>query len=73
MMLESDGLSRGPILAQTPENRGTQESGSITKVIPDPPSHFPLGYCWSVAVAALPEEALERFEALDPSDDSDVQ
>jgi hypothetical protein len=32
-----------------------------------------LGYCWSVAVAALPEEGLERFEALERSDDPDVQ
>ena len=32
-----------------------------------------LGYCWSVAVAAIPDEGLERFEALERSDDPDVQ
>ena len=32
-----------------------------------------LGYCWSVAVAALPEEGLERFERLERSGDPDVQ
>jgi hypothetical protein len=32
-----------------------------------------LGYCWSVAVAALPEEGLPRFERLERSSDSDVQ
>jgi hypothetical protein len=32
-----------------------------------------LGYCWSVAVAALPEEGLRRFEQLERSSDPDVQ
>lgn len=32
-----------------------------------------LGYCWSVAVAALPEEGLRRFERLEELDDRDVQ
>jgi hypothetical protein len=32
-----------------------------------------LGYCWSVAVAALPEEGLPRFEALEHSADPDIQ
>ena len=32
-----------------------------------------LGYCWSVAVAALPEEGLRRFELLERSTDPDVQ
>ena len=32
-----------------------------------------LGYCWSVAVAALPEEGLERFERLERSTDPDLQ
>jgi hypothetical protein len=32
-----------------------------------------LGYCWSVAVAALPEEGLPRFELLERSTDPDVQ
>ena len=32
-----------------------------------------LGYCWSVAVAALPEEGLERFRRLERSRDPDLQ
>ena len=32
-----------------------------------------LGYCWSVAVAALPEEGLPRFQLLEHSTDPDVQ
>ena len=32
-----------------------------------------LGYCWSVAVAALPEEGLPRFERLERSFDPDLQ
>jgi hypothetical protein len=32
-----------------------------------------LGYCWSVAVAALPAEGLPRFDRLERSDDPDVQ
>jgi hypothetical protein len=32
-----------------------------------------LGYCWSVAVAALPEEGLPRFERLERSSDPDLQ
>ncbi len=32
-----------------------------------------LGYCWSVAVAALPEEGLLRFEPLQHSSDPDLQ
>jgi hypothetical protein len=31
-----------------------------------------LGCCWSVAVAALPEEGLPRFERLERSTDPDV-
>lgn len=31
-----------------------------------------LGYCWSVAIAALPEEGLPAFAALRSSDDADV-
>ena len=32
-----------------------------------------LGYCWSVAVAADPEEGLKRFERLERSDDPDLR
>jgi hypothetical protein len=32
-----------------------------------------LGYCWSVAVAALPEEGLPLFETLERSDDPDIR
>lgn len=32
-----------------------------------------LGFCWSVAVAALPEEGLHRFEQLERSGDPDLQ
>jgi hypothetical protein len=32
-----------------------------------------LGYCWSVAVAALPEEGLDRLDAWMSSDDPDVR
>jgi hypothetical protein len=32
-----------------------------------------LGYCWSVAIAALPKEGLPRFEALERSSDPDLQ
>ena len=32
-----------------------------------------LGYCWSVAVAALPAEGLERFERLEASSDPDLR
>ena len=32
-----------------------------------------LGYCWSVAVAALPEDGLERFARLERSCDPDLQ
>ena len=32
-----------------------------------------LGYCWSVAVAALPEEGLPRFEQLERSSDPDIR
>jgi hypothetical protein len=31
-----------------------------------------LGYCWSVAVAADPENALPAFVSLEASDDADV-
>ncbi len=31
-----------------------------------------LGYCWSVAVAGLPDEGLSRFAALRDDDDADV-
>jgi hypothetical protein len=32
-----------------------------------------LGYCWSVAVAAFPEEGLPRFDELDRSTDPDLR
>ena len=32
-----------------------------------------LGYCWSVAVAALPDEGLERFERWERSSDPDLR
>ena len=32
-----------------------------------------LGFCWSVAVAALPKEGLQRFERLERSSDPDLQ
>ena len=48
----------------------------VTEQVPssrDPVLRKALGYCWSVAVAALPEEGLARFEALERSTDPDVQ
>lgn len=32
-----------------------------------------LGYCWSIAVAALPQDGFQRFAALERSDDPDIQ
>jgi hypothetical protein len=32
-----------------------------------------LGYCWSVAVAALPDEGLQRFEQWETSADPDIR
>jgi hypothetical protein len=67
-----------PHLLQTPEaaRRALALVEHVTTSLPrsrDRVLRQALGYCWSVAVAALPEEGLERFERLERSNDPDHQ
>jgi hypothetical protein len=67
-----------PRLLRTSEaaRRALELVDRVTTSLPRSRDHVlrqALGYCWSVAVAALPDEGLERFESLERSDDPDVQ
>jgi hypothetical protein len=67
-----------PPLLRTPEaaQRALELVERVTSSLPssrDRVLRQALGYCWSVAVAAHPEEGLPRFERLERSSDPDVQ
>lgn len=67
-----------PRLLRTPEaaRRALELVERVTASLPssrDRVLRQALGYCWSVAVAALPEEGLRRFERLERSTDPDLQ
>jgi hypothetical protein len=67
-----------PRLLRTPEpsQRALDLLERVTASLPrsrDRVLRQALGYCWSVAIAALPEDGLQRFERLERSSDPDVQ
>jgi hypothetical protein len=67
-----------PRLLRTPEaaRRALDLVERVTHSLPSSRDRIlrqALGYCWSVAIAALPDEGLARFELLERSTDADVQ
>jgi hypothetical protein len=67
-----------PRLLRTPEagRRALALVERVTETLPrsrDRTLRRALGYCWSVAVAACPDEGLPRFEHLERADDLDLR